>query len=883
MSLRTPLLLVLAVAALSVPSACTRTAATAPEDTSHREWIAGGPIPSRYEISITPNDAASTFAGEETITVRATEAASAITLNALDIIVQSATIDGAAARVQMDEAHQQMTLTPQASLSAGQHAIHIVYAGKIQDGAFGLFRTTYTDHGHEKHLLITQFEPSDARRLAPMWDQPNRRAVFALTVTAPAGQNAVSNMQAINTEHLQGGSTRVHFADSPPMASYLVFVGVGELDRITTNVDGIEVGVITRRGQAARGRYALQSAADVLHYYRDYFGIAYPLPKLDMIGAPGEGGGFAAMENWGAILYFDQYLLLDDNLSSEADRQFVFDSVAHEIAHQWFGDLVTMNWWNDLWLNEGFASWMASKATEHLHPEWAPWRSALNSGTARVMVTDARAGTHPVVRPVNTIDEANLAFDGITYSKGLAVIRMIEAYVGEDAFRTGVRNYLSAHRLGNTVSSDLWSAVQAASGQPVLQIAHDFTEQSGYPIVRATGAACANGSGNSQIELTQKRFALDDTARTQQMWSIPIVARRLNGQALRTVMPARASANIDVPPGCGAYLVNAGQTAYFHVLYDQRNFDALAAGFATLDADDQLGMLLDYWAFARSGDATFTSYLQLVSTLPANVDPVVAMDTADSMTAFLDYARGRPSEAAVRGYGRAVLAPFFQRVGWTPHPGETPNDSLLRAKLVTALGELGDPDVIAEARRRVEASRRDPSALPGSVRNAAFGVYAYNATPAQLAALISQARAATDFVEQRRLWGAIGQVNDNTLAQQLLNMTLGNEIPRPLRPAVISRVAGNHPRMAWDFLVAHRPAIENILEAGLRLEFPTGIAANSADPAMAAELDRYAANFPAGARPQVDGAKATILLRADAVRNRFPAAEAWIAQHPNGR
>ncbi len=881
MSLRRPLFLILAVAALTAPSACTRTATT--EDTSHREWIAGGPIPSRYEISITPNDAASTFAGEETITVRATEATPSITMNAADISVQSATIDGAPAQVQMNAERQQMTLTPRAALAAGQHAIHIVYSGKIQDGAFGLFRTTYTDHGREKHLLITQFEPSDARRLAPMWDQPNRRAVFALTVTAPAGQNAVSNMQAIRTENLPGGATRTHFADSPPMASYLLFVGVGELDRITTNVDGIEVGVITRRGQSERGRYALQSAANVLHYYRDYFGIPYPLPKLDMIGAPGEGGGFAAMENWGAILYFDQYLLLDENLSSEADRQFVFNSVAHEIAHQWFGDLVTMNWWNDLWLNEGFASWMASKAIEHLHPEWNPWRSQLNDGTASVMVQDARAGTHPVVQTVNTIDQANLAFDNITYDKGLAVIRMIEAYVGEDAFRTGVRNYLSAHRLGNTVSSDLWTAVQAASGQPVLQIAHDFTEQPGYPVVRATGAACANNSGDSHVGLTQRRFALDETARTQQMWSIPIVARRLNGQAVRTVMPAHASANIDVPPGCGPYLVNAGQTAFFRVLYDQHNFDALASGFATLDADDQLGMLLDYWAFARSGDAPFTNYLRLVSTLPANADPVVAMDTADSMTAFLDYARGRPSEAAVRTYGRAVLAPFFQRVGWTPHNGESPNDSLLRANLVTALGDLGDPDVIAEARRRVEASRRNPSALPGSVRNAAFDVYAYNATPAQFAALVAQAKAATDFVEQRRLWGAIGRVNDNALAQQLLNMTLTNDIPRPLRPPVIRQIAANHPRMAWDFVVAHRAAIESILEAGLRLQFPTGIAANSADPAMVGELDRYAANFPAGARLEVEGAKATIRLRADTVRNRFPAAEAWIAQHPNGR
>jgi len=844
-----------------------------PQTTSQREWIAEGAIPSRYEISIDPNDAASTFAGEETITVENQRPVAAVELNAADLTVTQATIDEAPATVKVDNDKQRLTLTPQQQLQAGTHRIHIVYSGKIYDTAAGLFRTKYNANGREQHMLITQFEPSDARKLAPMWDQPNRRAVFSLTVTAPAGQHAISNMPATSIEQLAGGRTRTHFADTPPMASYLVFVGVGDIDRITTHVDGVEIGVITRRGAGERGRYALQAAADVLHYYKEYFGIAYPLPKLDMIGAPGAGGGFAAMENWGAILYFDQYLLLDEH-SGEAERETVFGDVAHEIAHQWFGDLVTMTWWNDLWLNEGFASWMASKATEHLHPDWHPWLQQLSGGTSNVMNTDAREGTHPVVRDVNTIDEANQAFDGITYDKGLAVIRMIEAYVGEESFRTGVHNYLEAHKFGNSVTADLWSAVQAASGQPVMDIAQSFTSQEGYPIVHATGGACtAQGSGGA-ISVTQQRFALDDSARTNTLWTIPMVAERLGGQPVRSVVPPRAQASIALS-GCGAYILNAGRSAYFRVLYDPSNLQALEQNFTRLSADDQLGTLLDYWAFARSGDASFAAYLDLMTRVPANADPLVASDNVSSIAALHDYSQGRPSEGSVRDWGRAQLQPLMARVGWTPRANEPPNETSLRDEVIATLGTLGDDAVIAEARRRVDRNQ-----LPAAIRDTTLGVYAYNATPAQYEKLVTQARAATDFVEQRRLWLTVAQAHDPALAQRTLDLTLTNAIPQQLRATLIGSMAGDHNQQVWDFLVAHRSQIETWLEPPIRISFPIGVASSSHDPAMISALETYARNFPPSVRERVVGAEAAVRLRANTISQRFPEAERWIAAHP---
>jgi len=863
----------LALAALLLLGA---TAPAAVAQTAQRQWFEGGPTPLRYEIAVTPNAEAATFTGEARITIESAEPLPAVTMNALGLTVRRATIDNAPVQFATDEAAQTLTLTPRRPLRPGRHTIRVIYSGVIQDEAYGLFRVSYQDGGETKRMLATQFEPGDARRLAPMWDQPNRRAVFSMTVTAPSDQMVVSNMPVQRAQRLSGGLTRTRFADTPSMPSYLLFLAVGDFERITTNVDGVELGVVVRRGQAHRAHEAMRAGEQSLRYFTEYFGIRYPLPKLDMIGVPG-AGGFGAMENWGAILYFDQYLLVDEH-SSAAERQTVFRIVAHEIAHQWFGNLVTMMWWDDLWLNEGFASWMAAKAVEAVHPDWQPWLGQLAGGTATAMALDAREGTHPVVQTVNTIDEANLAFDTITYQKGLAVIRMLEAYVGEEDFRQGVRDYLNAHLYGNAQTEELWSAIQAASGEPVLDIARSFTRQPGFPLLSAE-ATCRRGQNAAGVSVTQRRFAMDEVSRTGERWTVPVVTRSLSGAPVRTVMPAHAQVKIiELEGACGGYVVNAGQSGFFRVLYDPANFGRLTQNFGQLETADQLGLLLDYWEFGRSGDAPFTDYLDLVNVLPADADPVIVMDTAASMTALADYARGRPSEPAVRAYGRRVLRPHFERVGWMPRADESSNVALMRAALIAALGELGDEAVIAEARRRARAPESE-GALPAAIRAAVLGVYAQHATTQDYEALLGRARAATDFVEQRRLWRQLAAADDQALARRTLQLTLGEEIPRQLRTQVIAVVAASHPRLAWDFLVANRTAIEQYLDPLQRLEYPPGIAQQSSDPAIATELEAYAQNFPEGARPTVAAAAGAIRLRAQTIRDRMPAVERWIAAH----
>src|SRR5262249_12036360 len=357
------------------------------------------------------------------------------------------------------------------------------------------------------------------------------------------------------------GKKRVAFQPTPRMSSYLFVLAAGDLERTTTDVDGVTVGVVTTGGKGQHGRYALEAASELLRYFNDYFGISYPLPKLDLIAVPGGFGG--AMENWGGITFFESRLLFDPATSASDARRGIFGIIAHEMAHQWFGDLVTMAWWDNIWLNEGFASWMQAKAAEALHPDWQPWLNA-NGFKQAAMSEDARRTTHPIQQPIANETEAMAAFDSITYAKGQAIIRMVENYIGEDAFRAGIRTYMKQHAYGNTTTADLWGALQAASGKPVSAVAAAYTEQGGVPLVIAE-ALCA---GNAQrIALRQERFTVHDPAPQPQRWQVPVAHGAAGGTPGETVLLDGAA---EIAAGrCGDPVkLNLGDVGYYRVQYD---------------------------------------------------------------------------------------------------------------------------------------------------------------------------------------------------------------------------------------------------------------------------------------------------------------------------
>ncbi|MEY2550369.1 MAG: hypothetical protein QOG12_513, partial [Verrucomicrobiota bacterium] len=465
-------------------------------------------VPEEYAIRIIPDIEKRTFTGSETIKVTAREGVKQLVLNALEIKINKASIDGnavPAAAIKLDE--KQETLTIAGEVAAGTHQLELEFAGKINQQGQGLYYAPYQEQGTgaKKIMLGTQFEATDARRMFPCWDEPSFRARFQLTAVVPENFTALSNMPVEKESKVAGGK-EIRFATTPPMASYLNVFCAGEVDAIQTKKGDVTHGVVATKGKAEMGRYALESSQEILEYYNEYFGQPFPLPKLDHIAVPGGFGG--AMENWGGITYYESALLFDPEKSSANTRQTIYEVVAHETAHMWFGDLVTMAWWDNLWLNEGFASWMGTKVTAKFNPDWEVWSSKqaprdpsrrYGIGKEPAMESDARSTTHPIQQPIKTEAEANSAFDEITYRKGMSFIRMLESFLGEDVFRDGIRRYMAAHKLSNATTADLWSALGEASGKPVVDIAAAWTEQPGFPLVKVSRDAAG------KITLTQER------------------------------------------------------------------------------------------------------------------------------------------------------------------------------------------------------------------------------------------------------------------------------------------------------------------------------------------------------------------------------------------
>jgi aminopeptidase N len=837
--------------------------------------------PTHYEVSVTPDAAAMTFGGRVTIAIEVLEPTATITLNAIDLTFTDVRLSGAPPaalalpKVALDPAAQTATFTFDEPLPRGAYRLATEYSGKIGTQAVGLFALDYDTPAGRKRALFTQFENSDARRFIPSWDEPAYRTTFDLEVVLPAAEMAVSNMPVARRTDLGNGKSRVRFAPSPRMSTYLLFLAVGELDRATTRVGETEIGVVTKKGALDQARFALDSSAIVLREYNDYFGTPYPLPKLDNIAAPGRSQFFGAMENWGAIFTFEYALLFDPSISTESDRQSIFEVAAHEISHQWFGDLVTMAWWDDLWLNEGFASWMAGRTTEKLHPEW---NTALQAVTGRdaAQERDALSTTHPVVQHVETVEQASQAFDVITYQKGEAVIRMLEGYVGAEAWRAGVRRYIHGHAYGNTVSDDLWRDVEAEVGKPITGIAHEFTLQPGVPLITVGDVTCRGGA--SEVSLTQGELSKDRPGKTPLRWSVPVIARSVGaGDPVRTVVTG-GKASLSVP-GCEAVIVNAGQSGYYRTLYTPPQFARIAARFPAVDPIDQMGILLDSWALGRAGRQPGSDVLELAKATPVEADPQIWGQIASIFAGIDDYHRGDPARrVAFQRFATARLAPVFARTGWSPRPDEPATVAILRNKLISTLGTLGDRAVVDEARRRFAASASDPAAMPGPLRKIILGVVARHADAATWDRLHEAAVAEKTPLVKENLYSLLSSTTDAALARRALDLALTSEPGATLSAGMIARVAEEHPDLAFDFALAHKAAVDERVDASSRSRYYASLARESADPAMIGKLKAYAvAHLEEKSRRETDTAMANIEDRIRVVRQVLPAIDAWLA------
>lgn len=840
--------------------------------------------PLHYSITVTPNAEKLSFDGNVLIEFVLNEASDSVTLNAADIAIRKVTVakGRAAAMVatsSIDAAAQTATIGFGRKLAAGRYTLNIEYSGKILQQANGLFALDYKNpEGVEKRALFTQFEAPDARRFVPSWDEPNYKATFDLTATVPAEQMAVSNMPVAARRDLGNGLAEVRFGTTPKMSTYLLFFGLGEFDRITKQVGPTEVGVIVGKGNGPKGEYALDASAKLVAFYNDYFDTPYPLPKLDNVAGPGQSQFFSAMENWGAIFTFERVLLNDPKITSARTRQGIFSTDAHEIAHQWFGNLVTMQWWDDLWLNEGFASWMEGKATAHFNPDWQSELGRVN-GREGAMGLDAYVTTHPVIQKIATVEQTSQAFDTITYQKGEAVITMLEAFAGENVWRDGLRAYMKKHAYANTRTDDLWNAVEAAGAKGLVQIAHDFTKQPGVPLIEVASAKCVNGS--TQLMLSQSEFSRDRKAETSakpQRWNVPVIAQVIGQKPGKTVVSNGAGSL--VVEGCGTVIVNAGQSGYYRVLYQPDMMAALQTDFAKLPAIDQLGLLNDGQSLAFNEYQPVRTALNLVDAVPASASQRIIEDNV-STYGFLYglFEKDAPRQAQLSKLSSALFGPALAKLGMKPIPSDAMLDSNLRSSLISTLGYMGDPVVVAEAKRLFDALDTNPAALDGPLRTTWLGVIAQNANQQDWDKLRKLGKNAESQLVKSTMYRLLGAARDPALAKQALELALTKEPGPTLSASIINGVSGDHPDLAVDFALANREAVEALVDVSSKSEFIPGLGYGSNDPAMIDKLDGYAKAFlAAGSRKPVDQAIAAIQTRIKSQPRIRNETSAWLDQ-----
>ena len=845
-------------------------------DTSLPTQLPRTAVPKHYAIRVTPHAADLKFDGKVKIDFEQVQRSTTITLNAADLAIASAVLrasDGNAIPVSVtsDAKAQTATFTAPMALAPGAYSLDIDYAGVINTQANGLFALDYTNkEGQKARALYTQFEAPDARRFVPSFDEPDYKATWALAARIPAGQMAVSNMPVMDRKSQGDGTDLVTFQTTPLMSSYLLFFGLGDLARVTADANGTEVGIVTTRGSEQYAATALESARVLLPYYNDYFGIDYPLPKLDNVAGPGESQFFSAMENWGAIFSFERILLDNPSVTTEGERQAIFGVNAHEMAHQWFGDLVTMGWWDDLWLNEGFATWMANRATRHFNPDWGAEFEIVDSREA-AMSQDGYVTTHPVVQEVRTVEQANQAFDGITYQKGSAVISMMEAYASPEVWQKGIRAYMQEHQYRNTKTNDLWRAVEAAGATGLTSIAHQFTLQPGVPMVTAGTAKCVGGA--TQVTLTQGEYSTDRKpgSFTPLKWTIPVTAQTVGGQPVRVMVDGTAAATV---PGCGPLLLNAGQSGYYRSLYDAANVKALTGAFTSLTPVDQYGALRDNMSLGTIGYQPLGLSLDMLNKVSADAHPVLVGTAAGSWLGMYGTLRG--NDAARARLARMITArfsPLLQKIGYLPRAGEPALVATLRPGLIGVLGGVDDPGVKAEAKRLLA----NPNAIPGSLKNLWLRQIMATGDANTWETIHQLAKNSKNATERSNFYRLLARTEDKALLTKTLDLALTSEPGATVSPGMIQAVAGSDPELALDYVLANHDRVMKLVDVSSRGQFIARLGSGSRELATIAKLDAYAKKYLAPTdRTSIDETIAQIRARLDRDPRVKREAAAWV-------
>lgn len=761
-------------------------------------------VPENYKLIFTPNLEQATFEGDATITVRILTPTSEITLNAVDIDFHEVTITGG-------EVTQKATVTPQKEsemvvlavekpLAVGMATLHITYTGILNNEMRG-FYLGKDDQGRK--YAATQFEATDARRAFPCFDEPGYKATFDITVIAPKDDVAISNSKVGSDTPGPGDKHTVKFAPTPKMSSYLAALVVGQFEYVEGQADGIPIRVYTTPGKKEMGKFALETAEHVLSYYDNYFSIKYPYGKLDLVGIPDFSAG--AMENTACITFREVLLEIDQTQGSLHLKKEIASVIAHEMAHQWFGDLVTMEWWNDIWLNEGFATWMSSKPIEAWKPEWQFELDDVTDAD-HTMVTDSLASTRPIEQPADTPAQIEELFDSIAYGKAAAVLRMIEAYLGEQTFRAGVNAYLHAHQYANATAKDFWAAQTAASRKPVDRIMPTFVDQPGVPIVDMK-TQCSGGS--TTVSMDQRRYYSDRKdfqSQNDEVWQIPLCMKSSDG-VQKCELLGKRQANTTLA-GCSIWVLgNAGAKGYYRVGYQPEAMQALARhAESKLSPAEQIELQSNIWASVLVGREPVGDFLTIAEGLKNNRNRAVMEDLLVRLDYIGRYLVTDTDRDSYRAWLRSYLTPIMDSVGWESKPEEKDETKELRSRVLMALGyDARDPKALQEARNIADRALQDPASVNREIAFLALRLAALNGDPAFFDQLMAAVKNAKSPEQYYMYLFALPQFGDPQLLERTLNFAVSPEVRSQDALSVVSRVMDNPAgeKLAWAFVQSH--------------------------------------------------------------------------------
>jgi aminopeptidase N len=763
-------------------------------------------VPSHYQLTIEPDFTAGSFRGEAVIDVDLLEATQSVTLNAVDLNIEQAQIRAGGraqeASVTYDSPNQILALSVPQAMTKGAAQITLRYTGKFSSGLRGF----YTGVANGGTYAATDFEPTDARRMFPAFDEPSFKSTFDITAVIPRGDVAISNSPVTSDKNGPGTNQHtVRFATTPKMSTYLVALVVGDFVCSEGRGDDTPIRICATPDKKRLTGFALEAAEASLDYFNRYFAIRFPFRKLDLIALPDFAAG--AMENTGAITFREALLLVDPKESSLDTRKQIAVVVAHEISHQWFGDLVTMQWWDDIWLNEGFATWMESKAVSHWKPEWQMELDDVQElGTS--MDQDAHLATRPIrVSGSHSESPAQIEslFDGIAYDKAAAVLRMLENYVGEDAFRKGVNEYLKRHAYGNTRASDFWDAVTAATGKPVDKIMPTFVNQPGVPVVSVQTACEGN---HAQVTLAQQRFFVDGKVlhnrHATELWQVPVCMDTSEGKSARCpiLTEPRQSFRID---GCpSSVFANAGAEGYYFTEYAPADSKAIQSNLRELSSPEEVLLLMNDWSLVIAGQHDIASYLNLAQAFQSDRTPAVWEEITGSARFIADQVLQDSQETeAFRAWVRDLLRPLADKLGWKAPSAESEETPQLRSTILFTLGRTGrDPQVLQEANQLAMEFLENRSKVEPSLAGTVLNLAASQGDAALYERYLARLRKSTRPDEFYGWLSALTAFQDPALVRRTLDLTLTPEIRGQDVMRVLSGVLGNPSgrEIGWDFL-----------------------------------------------------------------------------------